>query len=134
MRQAKVTEILPERFGRLNTACESWNKISSPAFFSWRLAALCVLEGMQVEFEGPEPTLQPSMTERAMDAATDVSQTVADATARLRTAVERLGAALDETQSGPIISALRHTTRQAPLISLFAAFLLGTAFARAQRR
>jgi hypothetical protein len=87
-----------------------------------------------VEFEGSEPTLQPSMTERAMDTATDVSRTIGEASASLRVAVERLSAALDEVQSGPFISAIRRAARQAPLTSLFAAFLLGTAFARARRR
>jgi hypothetical protein len=87
-----------------------------------------------VQFEGSEPTLQPSMTERAMDSATDVSRTISEASASLRAAVGRLSAVLDEAQSGPIASALRRAARQAPLTSLFAAFLLGTALARARRR
>jgi hypothetical protein len=87
-----------------------------------------------VEFESSEPTLQPGMGERAMDAATDVSRTIGEAGAGLRAAVERLSAALDEIQSGPLVSILRRTARRAPLTSLFAAFLLGTALAKARRR
>lgn len=93
-----------------------------------------VRKAPQVEFEGSEPTLQPSMTERAMDSATDVSRTISEASDRLRAAVGRLSAALNEVQSGPIISALRRAAREAPLTSLFVAFLLGTALARTRRR
>jgi hypothetical protein len=89
---------------------------------------------MQVEYERPQPTLQPSMTERAMDAASDVSRTITEASADLKAAVTRLSAALEEVRSGPVLSSLRRVARRAPLTSLFAAFLLGTALTRARRR
>jgi hypothetical protein len=70
------------------------------------------------------------MAERAKDTATDVSRSIGELTAGLKTAVERLRAALADAQSGRVIPALRRATREAPLTSLFAAFLLGAALAR----
>ena len=142
MRRLKVTEILPARFSRIETAVNRRNKISQRAFFglsrrsvahSGACRGLGSSEGTQVQFEGSEPTLQPSMSERAMDTATDASRTIGEATANLRAAVERLTTALDEAQSEPLISTLRRTTRRAPLTSLFVAFLLGAALVRARR-
>ena len=83
-----------------------------------------------MDFESSEPTLQPSMTERAVDTATDVSRTVGEVTASLRAAVERLSAVAAEVQSGRLIPALRRAARRAPLTSLFGAFLLGVVVAR----
>lgn len=83
-----------------------------------------------MDFETSEPTLQPSMTERAVDTATDASRTVGEVTASLRAAVERLSAVAAEVQSGRVIPALRRTARRAPLTSLFGAFLLGVVVAR----
>ena len=85
-----------------------------------------------MEYEASEPTLQPSMGERAIDTATDVSRTIGEVTAGLKAAVERLSAVLVDAQTGQIIPAIRRTTRRAPLTSLFVAFLLGVAVA--QRR
>ncbi|WP_051387071.1 hypothetical protein [Bradyrhizobium sp. ARR65] len=70
------------------------------------------------------------MAERAMDAATDVSRSIGEATAGLKAAVERLRVTLSDAQSGRVIPALRQATREAPLTSLFAAFLLGAMLAR----
>jgi ABC-type molybdenum transport system ATPase subunit/photorepair protein PhrA len=89
---------------------------------------------MQVEDEPSGPTLQPGMSERAMDTASDVSRTIGEVSANLKAAMARLSEALDEVQSGTVASSLRRAARQAPLTSLFAAFLLGTALARARRR
>ena len=83
-----------------------------------------------MDFETSEPTLQPGMTERAMDTATDASRTVGEVTASLRAAVERLSAVAAEVQSGRVIPALRRAARRAPLTSLFGAFLLGIVVAR----
>ena len=83
-----------------------------------------------MDFESSEPTLQPSMTERAVDTATDVSRTVGEVTASLRAAVERPSAVAAEVQSGRLIPALRRAARRAPLTSLFGAFLLGVVVAR----
>ena len=60
-----------------------------------------------MDFEASEPTLQPSMTERAVDTATDVSRTVGEVTASLKAAVERLSAVAAEVQSGRVIPAIR---------------------------
>ena len=73
----------------------------------------------------------PSIAERAIDAATDVSRTVEDVTAALKVAVDRLRAVIaDAERPGQPIARLRTVTRQAPLQSLFVAFLLGVVVAR----
>ena len=87
-----------------------------------------------MKYEPSEPTLQPNMAERAMDTAADVSRTLGAASANLKAAVERLIIVLDEIQSGTVASSLRRAARRAPLTSLLAAFVLGTAFARSRRR
>jgi hypothetical protein len=70
------------------------------------------------------------MAERTVDTATDVSRTIGEVAARLKAAVERLSAVLAETTSGRPIPALRQAARQAPLTSLFIAFLLGALLTR----
>jgi hypothetical protein len=78
-----------------------------------------------------EPTLAPSMAERAIDTAADVSRTIEEVTTGLRIAVERLRSAIDHAQRpGQPLARLRATTREAPLTSLFIAFLLGVAITR----
>ena len=77
------------------------------------------------------PTPQPGMAERAIDTATDVSQTVSDVTAALKTAVERLSEAIATAREpGKPLSTISAITREAPLASLFVAFLFGVAVAR----
>jgi hypothetical protein len=83
-----------------------------------------------VDIETPQPTLQPGMAERAMDTATDVSRTIGEVTAGLRSAVEQLRTVLAEARSGGAILALRRATHEAPLATLSAAFLLGVMLAR----
>jgi hypothetical protein len=84
-----------------------------------------------VDFETPEPTLQPGMAERAIDAATDVSRTLTDISAGLQAAVSRLSEAIATTrQPGKPLSTISAITREAPLASLFVAFLFGVAVAR----
>ena len=84
-----------------------------------------------VNFETPEPTLQPGMAERAIDAATDVSRTLTDISAGLQAAVSRLSEAIATTrQPGKPLSTISAITREAPLASLFVAFLFGVAVAR----
>jgi len=81
--------------------------------------------------EPPQPVPPPSMTERAIDTATDVSRTIEEITAGLRVAVDRLHAAIESAQRpGQPLARLRTTTREAPLTSLFIAFLLGVAITR----
>ncbi|MBV9459775.1 MAG: hypothetical protein JO141_19955 [Bradyrhizobium sp.] len=73
----------------------------------------------------------PSIAERAIDAATDVSRTFEEVTAGLKVAVERLRVVIANAERpGQPIARLRAVTRQAPLQSLFVAFLLGVVLAR----
>ncbi len=74
---------------------------------------------------------QPGMAERAIDTATDVSRTVNDVTEGLKAAVDRLGAAVEAArQPGQPLATISAMTREAPLASLFVAFLFGVAVAR----
>ena len=74
---------------------------------------------------------QPGVAERAIDAATDVSRTITDVTATLRLAVDRLGDAIAAArQPGQPLSTISAITREAPLASLFVAFLFGVAVTR----
>lgn len=78
-----------------------------------------------------EPTLQPGMGERAIDTATDVSRTITEVSEGLRTAVDRLSQAIATArQPGKPLSTISAITREAPLASLFVAFLFGIAVAR----
>ena len=74
---------------------------------------------------------QPGVAERAIDAATDVSRTITDITTGLRLAVDRLSDAIAAArQPGQPLSTISAITREAPLASLFVAFLFGVAVAR----
>jgi hypothetical protein len=76
-------------------------------------------------------TPQPGMAERAIDTATDVSQTVTELTAALKTAVERLSEAIATAREpGKPLATISAITREAPLASLLVAFLFGIAVAR----
>jgi hypothetical protein len=78
-----------------------------------------------------EPTLQPGMLERATDTATDVSHTIAEVSAGLQAAVNRLSEAIAAArQPGRPLSIISAITREAPLASLFVAFLFGISVAR----
>lgn len=78
-----------------------------------------------------EETFQPGMAERAIDTATDVSRTVNDVTEGLKAAVDRLSEAVATArQPGHSLSTISAITREAPLASLFVAFLFGVAVAR----
>lgn len=71
------------------------------------------------------------MAERAIDAATDVSQTIGEVTAGLQVAAGQLRAAIENAQRpGQPLARLGAATREAPLTSLFIAFLLGVAVTR----
>ena len=77
------------------------------------------------------PTSQPGMAERAIDTATDVSRTITEVSATLRAAVDRLSEAVATArQPGKPLSTVSAITREAPLASLFVAFLFGIAVAR----
>lgn len=74
---------------------------------------------------------QPGMAERAIDTATDVSRTITEASAALRTAVDGLSNAIAAArQPGQPLSIVSAITREAPLASLFVAFLFGVAVSR----
>ncbi len=84
-----------------------------------------------MNIEPTEPTLQPGMAERAIDTAADVSRTITEVSEGLRAAVDRLsGAIATARQPGKPLSTISAITREAPLTSLFVAFLFGIAVAR----
>jgi hypothetical protein len=71
------------------------------------------------------------MAERAIDTATDVTRTITEVSAALRAAVGRLSKAIAAArQPGKPLSTVSEITREAPLTSLFVAFLFGVAVAR----
>jgi hypothetical protein len=71
------------------------------------------------------------MAERAIDTATDVSRTITEVTTTLQTAVDRLSEAIATArQPGKPLSTISAITREAPLASLFVAFLFGVALTR----
>ena len=71
------------------------------------------------------------MAERAIDAASNVSRTITDLSAALQAAVDRLSRAIvTARQPGKPLSTISAITREAPLASLFVAFLFGVAVAR----
>lgn len=71
------------------------------------------------------------MAERAIDTATDISRTITEVSAALQAAVDRLGEAIAAArQPGQPLSTVSAITREAPLASLFVAFLFGVAVAR----
>jgi len=82
----------------------------------------------------PPQVPSPSIAERAIDGATDASRTFEEVSAALKAAVDRLREAISNAeQPGQPIARLRAVTRQAPLQSLFVAFLLGVVLARRRR-
>jgi hypothetical protein len=77
-----------------------------------------------------EPS-QPGMAERAIDTATDVSRTLTEVSEGLQAAVGRLSDAVAVAQRpGMPLSTISAITREAPLASLFVAFLFGVAIGR----
>jgi hypothetical protein len=76
-----------------------------------------------------EPTLQPGMVERTT--ATDASHTITEVSAGLQAAVNRLSEAIAAARRpGRPLSIIGAITREAPLASLFVAFLFGISVAR----
>jgi len=83
-----------------------------------------------VKIESPEAS-QAGMAERAIDTATDVSRTLTEVSAALQSAVGRLSDTITAArQPGMPLSTISAVTREAPLASLFVAFLFGVAIAR----
>lgn len=84
-----------------------------------------------MNIETPEQVPQPGMAERAIDTATDVSRTITEVSAALRAAGSQLSHAIATArQPGKPLSTISAITREAPLASLFVAFLFGMAVAR----
>lgn len=84
-----------------------------------------------MSFEAPDSPLQPTLGERAIDTATDVSRTVTEVSDGLRAAVDRLSNAIAASRRpGGTLATVSAITREAPLASLFVAFLFGIAVAR----
>jgi len=84
-----------------------------------------------MDSESTGPTLQPGMAERAMDTAADVSYTISEITTALSAAMNRVGDTIEAARRpGMPLGTLSAVTREAPLASLFVAFLLGIAVAR----
>jgi hypothetical protein len=78
-----------------------------------------------------EPTLQPRMVEHTIDRATDVSRTITEVSAGLQAAVNGLSEAIAAARlPGRPLSIISTITREAPLASLFVAFLFGISVAR----
>lgn len=81
--------------------------------------------------EKSETMPQPGMATRALDTATDMSRTIGEVTGALRAAVDRLTDAIEDARRpGQPLSTIAAITREAPLASLFVAFLFGVAVAR----
>jgi hypothetical protein len=71
------------------------------------------------------------MATRALDTATDMSRTASEITGALRAAVDRLTDVIEDARRpGQPLSTIAAITREAPLASLFVAFLFGIAVAR----
>jgi hypothetical protein len=87
-------------------------------------------ELQNVKIETPEPS-QPGMAERAIDTATDVSRTLTEVSEALQAAAGRLSDAIAAgRRPGMPLATISAITREAPLASLFVAFLFGVAIAR----
>jgi hypothetical protein len=81
--------------------------------------------------ETPQSAPQPGVAERALDAATDVSRTIGEVAGGLHAAVERLTAAIEDARRpGKPLATVAAITREAPLASVFVAFLFGVAVGR----
>jgi hypothetical protein len=84
-----------------------------------------------MSIETPQPIPQPGVAERAIDTATDVSRTITQVSAALRAAADALCQAIATARRpGKPLSTISAMTREAPLASLFVAFLFGVAVAR----
>jgi hypothetical protein len=81
--------------------------------------------------ETPQSKSQPDMAERAVDSEADGSRTIAEVSAALQAAVERLRLAIETArQPGKPLATISAITREAPLASLLVAFLFGVAVMR----
>ena len=80
-----------------------------------------------MKIEPTDPT-QSGMAERAIDTATDVSRTLTEVSDALHAAAVRLSDAITAARRpGMPLATISAITREAPLASLFVAFLFGVA-------
>ncbi len=71
------------------------------------------------------------MGQRTVDTATDLSRSIGEVAGTLKNAVDRLSEGIERAkQPGKPLATLSAITREAPLASLFVAFLFGIAVAR----
>lgn len=78
-----------------------------------------------------DPKLPPNAAARALDAATDMSRTLGEILGSLRAAIDRLSTTMtDARRPGTTLSTVSAMAREAPLASLFVAFMVGIAVAR----
>jgi hypothetical protein len=99
---------------------------------------LIPVETDPIELEANDMTLEtfaaprePNLAERAMDTATDTSRSITELSESLQAAARKLTDALAASrQPGTELSTISAVTREAPLASLFVAFLFGIAVAR----
>lgn len=100
-----------------------------PHLFGARLGNSCIYERRDRALSTDMP--EPNLAERAIDTATDVSRTLGEVAGGLQAAVDRLSAAVqDARKPGKPLSTVAAVAREAPLASLFVAFLLGVAVGR----
>ena len=81
--------------------------------------------------EIPQQPSQPGVTERAIDAAADVTRTIGEVAGGLQAAVDRLTQAIDDARKpGKPLATVAAMTREAPLAGLLIAFMFGVAIGR----
>jgi len=84
-----------------------------------------------VSTDTQSPDFQPGLAESAIGTAADVSRTLGEVTSALQAAAERLSRAITNArQPGQPLATVSAITREAPLASLFVAFLFGVAISR----
>ena len=121
---------VPHRSSRGDNFREQISRLSivTSGVFSANAERLSELQNVKIET--PEPS-QPGMAERAIDTATDVSRTLTEVSDALQAAAGRLSDAIAAARRpGMPLATISAITREAPLASLFVAFLFGVAIAR----
>jgi hypothetical protein len=133
-RLSRIAKVFDPLFKRARADSQRWRPhraLSRGQASRAQASRASIREYRQVNIETSEPTLQPGMAERAIDTATDVSRTITEVSAGLQAAVSRLSEAVATArQPGKPLSTISAITREAPLASLFVAFLFGIAVAR----
>jgi hypothetical protein len=109
----------------------SFNSARSDNGHCGKVVASSANEDRPLNIETPQPIPQPAVAERAIDTAADVSRAITEVSAALQAAIDRLsGAIATARQPGKPLATISAITREAPLASLFVAFLFGIAVTR----